>query len=289
MKKIHTILPAIAILFAFASSGKAQTLETYFNLQGYGTVSSGSSITDTTGTTSAILNSPNTSLTSGGLAITAAGAADSTTGLTLGSGSLSTYGTGAFTIEDWFTPTISTTGTSWAGLWGGSSVNNTSGTFLFSNLWGEAISTSGGGIQLNPSTNLNSVNTLYDSVITYDGAGTLKQYTNGILVGTKVIPAGTFLTGGLSAVTNFAIGGVADSAFPGDTTQTTTTSDFLMFNGALTTSQITTLDGFGPGATLADISGAGIGIASVPEPSTWAMLLGGMGLLVLVARRRSIA
>ena len=296
MRNSNLALVATAALCG-VTAGHAQSVQTYFNLQTYGTVSAGGTITDATGSTTASLNAdPNTFLTSGGLAITAGpGGNSASTGLTLGTGALSGF-TGNFTIQDWVTPSS----TSGVALFGGNSgaINTYIGdgytgvSTLIGFNWGSLVGGGGTGNPLGQSYNRygNTVagyaltpGTTYDLVLTYNAATyTFNQYINGAWTGSL---QEAFSSTSLAGVVDFVIGGAANEPWAvwGDSSAAETTSDFLLYNGELSSSQVAAVDGLGAGASLPAIT------AAVPEPGTWAMLAGGAGLLLRGIRGRTRA
>ena len=206
LKKTNVFWSASALLLAFAAAANAQSLQTYFNLQTYGTVAANSSIVDATGNTHATLNNDSiTTLTGSGL--TSAGGGNSgNNGLTFASGSLSGF-TGSFTIQDWVTQN-STTGVT---LFGGNGINQGANTglpagqntyigdgytgvsTLIGFTWSSLVGGGGPGNPLGQPYNRYgnvvsgysmNVGQLYDLVLTYDASTyTFNQYINGALVG----------------------------------------------------------------------------------------------------------
>jgi hypothetical protein len=304
MKKAEIVLAGAATLIAFTPAANAQSLQTYFNLTTYNTVSAGSSIVDSMGNTHATLNNDSiTTLTSSGL--TSAGGGNSgNNGLTFASGSLSGF-TGSFTIQDW----VTTAGGSGVVLYGGNGINQGASTGLpaaqntycgdgFTGVstllgltWGGL--TSGGGAGNATSTTYQRygqtgglgyslvTGSLSDIVLSYDASTyTFKEYVNGVLKGTQV---NDFSITSLAGVEVFAIGGAPGQPWS-DASAAATTSDFLLYNGALSQSQVTALDALGAGASLGQIGG----IVTVPEPGSLALMaLGGAGLLLWRRRQAS--
>ena len=289
----------VAGLFAaMAFSAQAQSLHTYFDFSTYGTVSAGQTITDSTGNTQATLNNDSiTTLTSGGL--TSAGGGNSgDNGLTFASGSLSSF-TGSFSIQTWVTKN-STTGVT---LFGGNGVTSTglpagqngyigdgytgvSSLFGFS--WGSLVGGGGTGNPLGQSYNrygnhvhdytLN-VGQLYDLVLTYDASTyTFHQYIDGALVGSL---QEAFSSTSLAGVSVFAVGGAPGQPWK-DASAAATFSDFLLYGGQLTDSQVSDLHNAGAGASISMING----IVATPEPSTMALSVLG-GLAILMVRQRT--
>jgi len=284
------------------NSLQAQSLQTYFNLQSYGTVAAGATITDSTGNTQATLNNDGiTTITSSGL--TSAGGGNSgANGLTLASGSLNSF-TGSFTIQDWVAIGLNNGNNNNVVLFGGNGVTSsglpagqntyigdgyTGISALLGFTWGNLVGGGGTGNPLgqpynrygnvvgsNLGTSLGQ-GSLLDIVLTYDASTyTFNQYVNGILNGTLVE---AFSATSLAGVAVFGIGGAPGEPWSDGSNQETT-SDFLLYNGALTQSQINGLDTAGAGASIDTING----IIVVPEPSTFS--LAGLGLLVVVASR----
>jgi hypothetical protein len=109
-------------------------------------------------------------------------------------------------------------------------------------------------------------NTLEHVAIVYDPTGNYEAiYVNGTLVASR---SGSLL--GLNIIANSDLE-LGKSAFNGDPTMTGTIDQFSIYNNALTAPQIAANYAAGP----------------VPEPGTFAMLLGGMGMLTLFRRRRA--
>jgi len=276
----------------FAPVARAQTVQTYFNLQNYGTVSAGSTITDTTGNTTATLNTDaNTSLTSSGLTTVASYGNSASAGLTLGSGSLSGL-TGSFSIQDWVTMANPASGVV---LWGGN--NGPANTWigdgytgvstLIGMTWGSLAGGGGAGNPLGQSYNRYG-NTIagytltagqtYDLVLTYNASTyTFNQYINGSWVGSL---QEAFSSTSLAGTEDFAIGGTPNEPWSpwGDASASATTADFLLYNGELGASQVGALDELGAGASLPEIE------AAVPEPGSLALM--GLGGLAFLFRRR---
>lgn len=294
--KIHYFVAAGVVICASAGILQAQSVQTYFNLQGYGTVSAGQSIVDATGNTTATLNTdPNTSLAGGGLAIASAYGNSASTGLTLASGSLSSF-TGDFSIQDWVTIANPNNGVV---LWGAN--NGPANTYigdgytgvstLIGFTWGSLAGGGGTGNPLGQPYNRygNTIASLsltpgltYDMVLTYNASTyTFDQYINGSFVGSL---QEAFSSTSLAGCQDFTIGGCPNEPWSpwGDASADETTKDFLLYNGALTANQVSQLDAAGAGASLGTVNS----IVAVPEPGTMALaLVGGLGLLF--RRRRS--
>jgi hypothetical protein len=302
MKKTNIILVGTAALLTFASGANAQ-LETYFNLQDYGNVSAGQTIIDQTENTSATLNNDaSTSMTSSGLIISApsfAGNAAST-GLTFASGSLSSF-TGSFSIEDWVTPAGGTGVVLFGGNsgpingWYGDGYTGVSSLTGFN--WGSLVSGGGSGNPLNQGYDQwgNTVagyslapGQTYDLMLTYNASTyTFNQYINGSWIGSL---QEAFSSTSLAGVQVFAIGGAVNEPWAAgspiwyadsDDTAPSTTEDFLLYSNELSASQVAAEDALGAGASLNAVEAA-----AVPEPSTCAMFIGGLGLVFRAARRR---
>jgi hypothetical protein len=285
-------------LIALGASANAQSLQTYFDFSTYGTVAASSTIVDQTGNTHATLNNDSiTTLTSSGL--TSAGGGNSgNNGLTFASGSLSGF-TGSFTIQDWVTRN-STTGVT---LFGGNGWNQGANTglpgpqntyigdgytgisALLGFTWGSLVGGGGTGNPLGQTYNRYgntvsgysmNVGQLYDLVLTYDASTyTFNQYINGALVGSL---QEAFSSTSLAGVEVFGIGGAPGQPWS-DPSAAATTSDFLLYNGELTASQVAALDSAGAGASIGTINGI---VAPVPEPTSMALMVlsGGFGLLL---------
>ncbi|HET6249311.1 MAG TPA: LamG-like jellyroll fold domain-containing protein [Tepidisphaeraceae bacterium] len=102
---------------------------------------------------------------------------------------------------------------------------------------------------------------------------TLSIYVDGALGGSQIIPAFN-----LSAQSAYI--GINNGSPYGDPTFNGSTNDFDIFNGALSSSQVSSLFGLGADPTNAQIN------AAVPEPASGVMLaVMGMGLLLKRRRR----
>jgi hypothetical protein len=280
-------------LVALGASAHAQSLQTYFNLQSYGTVANGNSIVDALGNTTATVNSdPNTSLTASGLNIKSASGNSASTGVTLAAGALNAF-TGSFSVQDWVTIANPNNGVV---LWGAN--NGAANTYigdgytgvstLIGFSWGSLAGGGGAGNPLGQPYNrygnevaglsLTSGQT-YDSVLTYNASTyTFSQYLNGSLVGTL---QEAFSSTSLAGAQDLAIGGCPNEPWSvwGDASADETTKDFLLYNAELSASQVAALDATGAGASVAAIDS----ITAVPEPSSVAMAC--VGLLSLAGVR----
>ncbi len=264
MNKIIISLLA-AVILALAPTAGAQTLKTYFNFTTYGTQSGGATLADLTGHTTATLNTEaHTTLTAGGLTISSGGSS-LTTGVTIGSVAMSGY-TGAFSIQQWVTLAAVNNNQVLFGANNGAINNYVGDGGTISTLIGairtQAISAYVGGSTpsylqgghgVADATGTPSTGTLYDVVLTYDGAS-FREYVNGTLKGTLNMPtfgslAQACSTDSYTGKSGFAIGGGMNDPFT-DTTLPETTSDFLLYTGALSQAQITSLHNLGAGASL---------------------------------------
>lgn len=287
--KLRLLLAVLALICGGIGVLQAQSVQTYFNLQSYGTVSGGSQITDETGNTTATLSSVDTSLTSSGLSVSSASENSASAGLYFANGAISSL-TGSFSIQDWVTVANPNNGVA---LWG---ANNgpantyigdgyTGVTTLIGFTWGSL--TGGGGAGSPTGANYNrygnnigglslSPGQSYDTVLTYNASTyTYNQYINGVLTSTYVEALGV---DSLAGAQYMAIGGCPNEPWSpwGDASADETTSDFLLYNGGLTANQVSALDAAGAGASLDTIDG----IIAVPEPGTMALTMcGGLGLL----------
>jgi hypothetical protein len=291
---------AAGLLVGMSSMGvaSAASLGEYFNFTQYGAVSGGSTINGQYAGTAATVKSTGTTLDGTGLNI-ALGNAAANTGVGLAGSAISSY-TGDFSLQIWYTQNSTANadirdhalfgGTSSAtidndlrggnqALWAG--YNNVSGTPQYlrpiigdGSQWGSVpgSTTMGTGI---------ASATLFDYVLTYSSSThTTTAYMNGVQVSTQTTP---YFTGLASLTYGIAIGGVEHPAF-NDQAAAVTISSFLMYNGALSPTEIATINGLGATPTIGDLGGAGVSV--VPEPS--AMALSGLGgLAALLMRQRS--
>jgi len=301
----YSNLAALTVL-GIASLGvtaRAATLQTYYDFTSYGTVAGGSSITSSAygeSSTSATLSSTATALTSSGLAITAGTAAGST-GATMAGSTLSGY-TGDFSLQMWYTSPATFVSNSM--LWGGTTSATVDGTLagdqgLFAG-YGNMTTPSTGYIRpiasntqrfgaamtnTTPGTG-STASTLYDYVVTYNSTSKIfTAYMNGTSVGTMTVATGF---SGLSALTNgFSIGGIASPAF-GDMAAGVNITSFMMYDAALTPTQVSDLNGLGATPTGAQFQAAGI--TAVPEPRVMALMTAGLiGMMFFIRRRKQLA
>jgi hypothetical protein len=279
----------LALLLGSFSTAHAQVLTDYFDFTKDGSVAAGGTVSAQYGTMTGTVQSTGTTISSSGLTVT--GGAGGSTGVTLAVGSLAPF-TGDFSLQMYYTNSATVLN---GGIFGGVSVgagsNSISGdTALFTSYNGSdairPVTSDGsqyGATNATPAAGTaGATGTLEDVVLTYT-ASTLTEYVNGVAVASG--SASGF--NGLAAVTNFAIGGVANNPF-GDPADQETATSFLFYTGALSSTEVAALDADGATPTLDQISTAGITVESVPEPSTYALLLGGMGLLVLLRKRQSL-
>jgi hypothetical protein len=285
-------------LLATGLVGHAATLESYFDFTQYGTVTGGSQITSNVyGDAVATVKSTATSLTSGGLAITAGTNAGST-GVTLAGSELASF-TGDFTFQIWFTSPATVAGNT--ALFGGT----TSATIDTSMVGNQALfagysntnprflrpimsnNTQFGVAATAPTGTAATASTLYNYTITYVASSdTVQAYLNGAVVGGSI---STNYSTGLSGLTNgFSIGGVASPAF-NDNAAGVTISSSLFYTGALTSTEIANIHAFGADVTVNELISAGVTATPVPEPSAFAALAGVVGLGFAAARRRRVA
>jgi autotransporter-associated beta strand protein len=273
MKKITTSLFATVVM-AFASTAAAQSLQTYFNFTTYGTQSGGAALADLTGHTTATLNTEShTTLTGSGLTISSGGSSLNT-GVTIGSAAMSGF-TGAFSIQQWVTlaavnnnQVLFGANNGAVNLYVGSGgvdpgdVSTLIGAIrsqaFSAYVGGSTPSYVQGGYGVADGSGTPSTATLYDVVLTYDGTS-FREYVNGTLKGTLNMPTFGSLAQACSAdsytgKSGFAIGGGMNDPFT-DTTLPETTSDFLLYNGALSTNQISAIHALGAGASLSAITG----------------------------------
>src|ERR1039458_533509 len=276
MKKI-TISLFAAVVLAIAPAAVAQSLQTYFNFTTYGTQSGGAALADLMGNTIGTLTTDShNSLTSSGLTISSSGSSPNT-GVQIGSSYMSGF-TGSFSIQMWVTLSAVTANQILFGANNYGSVGNNRvasgpsggypGSTLFGAIRGSPLSISayvGGstpsygqyGYGVADSSGAASTATLYDVVLTYDGTS-FREYVNGTLKGTLNMPTfGSLATASaLDSFTGkggFSIGGGMNNPF-NDTTLPATASDFLLYNGALSHAQITSIHNLGAGASLSAIN-----------------------------------
>ncbi len=278
--------------------GQAATLESYFDFTQYGTVTGGSEITSNIyGDATATVKSTATSLTSGGLAITAGTNAGST-GVTLAGSELVSF-TGDFSFQIWFTSPETVAGNT--ALFGGT----TSATIDSSMVGDQALfagysntnprflrpimsnNTTFGVAAVTPTGTAATVSTLYNYTITYIAStDTVQAYLNGVAVGNAL---STNYSTGLSGLTNgFSIGGVASPAF-NDNAAAVSVASSLFYTGALSSTEIADIYAFGADVTVNELISAGVTATAVPEPSSFAALAGLAGLGFVASRRRRVA
>ena len=129
----------------------------------------------------------------------------------------------------------------------------------------------------------------HDVLITYVSAtGVLSIYNNGKLARTGNIGAGFSLASATSGGDNGINGGSPfDKTHGGnDPDYTGSTDEFRLYSSALTATQAAAVDALGANPTNAQITSA---IGGVPEPSTWMVMLVGLGALLGLQRfRRSV-
>jgi hypothetical protein len=259
---IKTILGLTVIGWGIAfNDASAQSLISYFDFTKEGSAASGSTVQSQYGSMLGTLNSSGTSLTSSGLTVTGTDAGG--TGLRLANGSLAPF-VGDFTIQMWYkNSAVNQNGA----LFGG-----TSGTTENSNLSGDSalfvsynssyavrpVTSNGsqyGSVTPTPASNTgNSTGTALDIVLTYVASSkTLTEYVNGVQVGTGALTGFT----GLSSIVNFSIAGISNPAF-GDSANPETTLSFLLYMGALSSSQVSSLNSYGASPTIAQVQSDGI-------------------------------
>lgn len=287
------IRPATRIILAAIALGSAAqaatTLENYFDFTSYGTVAGGGTVTavGNTGSTGTV-KSTATTLTSSGLAITA-GSSAALTGVNVTSSALSGF-TGDFSVQIWYTTPATIAGNT--ALFGGTTSATTDGSMVGDQAFFGSYSNTNprfvrpiignnsqfGAVPATPTGTGGTGSTLYDYMITYSSAtSTFTAYLDGVAVGNTIsVP----FFGGLDSLTNgFAIGGVQNPAFADQAAAVNITS-FMMYTGALTPGEISSIHGFGSTPTLNQLGS----VVVIPEPSV--ALLGGLGLLGLLRRRR---
>jgi hypothetical protein len=287
--RIRPVAPILAAIALGSAAHAATTLENYFDFTSYGTVAGGGTVTAVGNTgSSATVKSTATSLTSSGLAITA-GSSASSTGVNVTGADLSTF-TSDFSLQIWFTSPTTVAGNT--ALFGGTTSATIDGSMAGNQALFAGYSNTNprflrqimsnnsqfGIAGAPPSGTAATVSTLYDYTLTYTAStNTVQAYLDGVAVGAGL---STTYFQGLDSLTNgFAIGGVQTPAF-GDNAAAVNITSFMMYTGALTSGEISTIHGFGSTPSTTQLSS----VVIVPEPS--AALLGGLSLLGLLRRRR---
>ena len=261
-----SILPGLLVTAALSTGNVcrgAVTLVDYFNLQSYGTVGGGQTITDLLGNAQATLNNDaNTSLTSSGLTIS--GGNSRNTGLNLAAGSLSTF-TGSFSIEDWVTVQSGGGTILYAannGPANGYIANGYDGyAAVYGFKWGSCLSGGGAGNATGTAYNrygqtaglayTMAAGTLYDIVLTYDsGTHIFCQYVNGTLTGSQT---NDFSQNSLAQAQNLTIGGGTATETWGDSSALSTTKSFRLYRGTLSSNQVASIYALGGSASVASI------------------------------------
>ena len=266
LKKAGLALTTIVTVGLAAHAAQAQTLVDRYSFAGNGSV-----VVDSVGGQNGTL--ANGAIQNSGL-ITAGGGR----GLTSPNANLGAsykLPAGAFSIEDFFTPTAGANQANFGTLF---TLSNSTNNFIIGNVMrgGDRMPSVATGTdntpQTFPTTTLRYVDGgLNDLVVTFDGA-TESVYLNGKLSGSV---ANTLLSPGTTGPFN-AIGG--GTPFSGDGGFNGVTNDFRIYSGALTASQVTFLDRSGPN---------GSPLVPVPEPSPLALLALGLAPVALLARRRA--
>ena len=263
---LGTLLPA--------ASGRAATLEAYFDFTKYGQAAVGSTIASNVhGDVSATVKTAITPSGGAGLAIGPDLDAAST-GVVLPPGALASMD-GDFTLQIWYQTgeyvgrnTLLLGGTTSAvgddSLAGDQAFfvgyNNHAGRAQFirpitsdGTRWGAHLGDTPVGTGTAPGM-------LHDYVLVYEsGARRISAYMDGALVGE--MGAGDFsglgsLTGGL------AVGGVQNSAFAEDRAAAVNIASFLMYRGALAPAQLAQIHACGPDITKTELQGAGVTVAA---------------------------
>ncbi len=288
---LHIRTGAAIIISSIALGSTAHAapiLENYFNFTSYGTVAGGGAITaaGVTGA-SATVKSTATALTSSGLSITA-GSNAGTTGVSLSGSSLSGF-TGSFTLQMWFTTPAAIGGNT--ALFGGTTSASQDNTMvgdqaLFASYTNTNLrlrpvvsnNSQYGSVGSSPNGTAATGATLYDYVITYSGT-TFTAYLNGVAVtgGSMSVP---YFSGLKSLTSGFAIGGIQNPAY-GDNAAGANITSFMMYTGALTAGEISTIHGYGSTPTLNQLSS----VVVVPEPGSMALLSAGLCALMFFRRR----
>ena len=244
-----------------------------------------SDLTDSVGGANATAVNGGATLANGMLTTTGAGGDYLSLPSTIGTGI-----TGDFSIQTWVTQTAATA--AFSSLF---SLSSSTTNFILLN-----PNRNGGGtttdFEQTPATGTNTeINitqtggnvllpfaSLHQITVTYSTTtGTATLYNNATQIGSAVIGAGfnfqTATAGAFDGINGNSPFGIGDGSFTGSTT------DFRIFSQALTTTQVSTLNGLGADASNAAISSA------IPEPSTWMAMLAGMGALLGLQRFRRSA
>jgi hypothetical protein len=263
--KPFALLAGAAILAGATLSGSAQSLIDQWNFN------------ETSGTTAA------NSVGGGASATLMGGATFDGSGSAVLNGTAGTYidlgnalnGLTSVTMEGWFTytqvanraPLITGVGSGGAnnGYYLRYSLYDTS--YQSPNAYLEANNGWHGGGTTIAETGAPAQNTLEQVAIVYDPTGNYEAiYVNGALAASA---SGALL--GLNIIANSDLQ-LGQSAFNGDPTLTGTINQFSIYNGALSGTQIA--------------NDFAAGVAPVPEPSTFAMVAGGFGMLLAGFRMR---
>ena len=262
MKKNLRLVPTLIIAVAgIGAMARAASLATYFDFTRYGSVSPGATIVSNVhGKTAATVRSVGTILNQWGMTIDAGhGASD--TGIAIPGEDLAAY-TGDFTIQIWFVTSDSVSPNTM--LLGGTTSSATDESLagdqaffigynhmsdktefirpVVSNgsRWGMDMKTAKG-------TGL-AVLSLHDYVVTYNS--TTRQmiaYMNGVAAGS--LTANGF--SGLASLTEgIVIGGVRNAAFRDDSSAPVNIRSFLLYSGALNSTQVAKLHAAGPAPSL---------------------------------------
>ena len=258
---LGTVLPV--------APGNSATLDAFFDFTRYGSVAPGSSIASNVhGNIPALVKTVGTTLNQWGVTIDTEKSAGET-GVLIPASALAGY-TGDFTLQIWFITSVGVTadtmicgGTTSPGV--DDSLQGDQALFIGYNNAGKLAKflrpvVGNGGrwgatMDVPAGTGMALLST-QDYVITYNSASrALTAYLNGLYVGTMHAPG----FGGLSALAKgFTIGGVQNSAFKNDASAAVNIRSFMIYSGALTSSQVLQIHLGGPSVGLDAVRAADV-------------------------------
>jgi hypothetical protein len=261
----------LAALSGFSGLARAAALECYFDFTRYGSVAPGATIlSNVHGNVSAVLKPVGTTLNRWGVTIDTEQSAGNT-GVLIPATALAAY-TGDFTLQVWFIASMDAMADSM--IYGGTtsgraddSLEGDQALFVGYNndnrgkvtQFLRPVSSDGSrwGVNMVPPVGTGlALLSPQDYVITYNSANrVITAYLNGINVG--AMNATGFE--GLAALSKgFAIGGVQNSAFRGDTSAPVNIRSFMIYSGALDPTQIAKIHAEGPSVSLDALKAAEI-------------------------------